>query len=132
MYHARLFPMNTHITSASQLARVAALVLIGISLATSASAMSLRELRGLAKTGKQGPDYVNYYLVGIMEGVLEGHAQAVRQGATPTICLNGRRLEPSMAKGLYDTELKRNADVYEADMQVQLVMANALATVYTC
>ena len=132
MYHARLFPMNTHITSASQLARVAALVLIGISLATSASAMSLRELRGLAKTGKQGPDYVNYYLVGIMEGVLEGHAQAVRQGATPTICLNGRRLEPAMAKGLYDTELKRNADVYEADMQVQLVMANALATVYTC
>lgn len=132
MYHARLFPMNTHITSASQLARAAALVLIGISLATSASAMSLRELRGLAKTGKQGPDYVNYYLVGIMEGVLEGHAQAVRQGATPTICLNGRRLEPSMAKGLYDTELKRNADVYEADMQVQLVMANALATVYTC
>ncbi len=132
MYHARLFPMNTPITSASQLARAAALVLIGISLATSASAMSLRELRGLAKTGKQGPDYVNYYLVGIMEGVLEGHAQAVRQGATPTICLNGRRLEPSMAKGLYDTELKRNADVYEADMQVQLVMANALATVYTC
>ena len=132
MYHARLFPMNTHITSASQLARAAALVLIGISLATSASAMSLRELRGLAKTGKQGPDYVNYYLVGIMEGVLEGHAQAVRQGATPTICLNGRRLEPSMAKGLYNTELKRNADVYEADMQVQLVMANALATVYTC
>ena len=132
MYHARLFPMNTHITSASQLARAAALVLIGISLATSASAMSLRELRGLAKTGKQGPDYVNYYLVGIMEGVLEGHAQAVRQGATPTICLNGRRLEPSMAKGLYDTELKRNADVYKADMQVQLVMANALATVYTC
>jgi hypothetical protein len=132
MNHARLFPMNTHITSASQLARAAALVLIGISLATSASAMSLRELRGLAKTGKQGPDYVNYYLVGIMEGVLEGHAQAVRQGATPTICLNGRRLEPSMAKGLYDTELKRNADVYEADMQVQLVMANALATVYTC
>ena len=124
--------MNTQITSASHLARAAALVLIGISLATSASAMSLRELRGLAKTGKQGPDYVNYYLVGVMEGVLEGHAQAVRQGATPTICLNGRRLEPFMAKSLYDTELKRNADVYEADMQVQLVMANALATVYTC
>ena len=132
MYHARLFPMNTPITSASQLARAAALVLIGISLATSASAMSLRELRGLAKTGKQGPDYVNYYLVGIMEGVLEGHAQAVRQGATPTICLNGRRLEPSMAQSLFRAELRRNSDVYEADMPAQLVMLNALASSYTC
>lgn len=94
--------------------------------------MSLRELRGLAKSSKQGPDYVNYYLVGVMEGVLEGQAQAVREGATPTICLNGRRLEPSMAKGIYDTELKRNAGLYEADMSVQLVMANALATVYPC
>jgi len=94
--------------------------------------MSLRELRSLAKSGKQGADYVNYYLVGVMEGVLEGQAQAVRQGATPTICLNGRRLEPFMAKSIYDTELKRNAEVYEADMQVQLVMANALATVYPC
>jgi hypothetical protein len=94
--------------------------------------MSLRELRGLAKSGKQGPDYVNYYLVGIMEGALEAHAQAVRAGATATICLNGRRLEPQMAKTLYDTERKRNADVYEADMPVQLVMYNALATVYPC
>lgn len=94
--------------------------------------MSLRELRGLAKSGKQGDNYVNYYLVGVMEGVLEGQAQAVRQGATATICLNGRRLEPHMARSIYDTELKRNADVYEADMSVQLVMANALATVYPC
>jgi len=127
----RLLPMHTQFSS-SFLARAAVLVLVSFSFATAASAMSLRELRSLAKSGKQGADYVNYYLVGVMEGVLEGQAQAVRQGATPTICLNGRRLEPFMAKSIYDTELKRNAEVYEADMQVQLVMANALATVYPC
>ena len=94
--------------------------------------MSLRELRTLEKSNRQGIHYANYYLVGAMEGALEAQAQAVRSGATPTICLNGRRLEPRMAKGLYDTELKRNAGVYEADMPVQLVMFNALATVYPC
>jgi hypothetical protein len=31
-----------------------------------------------------------------------------------------------------DTELQRNADVYEADMPVQLVLTNALVTVYGC
>ncbi|MEY4345559.1 MAG: hypothetical protein RL032_1391, partial [Pseudomonadota bacterium] len=35
-------------------------------------------------------------------------------------------------KGLFDTELQRNAGVYEADMPVQLVMVNALGTVYPC
>jgi hypothetical protein len=94
--------------------------------------MSLRELRSLEKSGKQGIFYANYYLVGAMEGTIEAQAQAVRGGATATICLNGRRLEPRMAKGLYDTERKRNADVYEADMPVQLVMYNALSTVYPC
>ena len=56
----------------------------------------------------------------------------MRNGAKPTICLNGRRLEPRMAKSLYDTERKRSEDLYEADMPVQLVMVNALATVYAC
>lgn len=116
----------------SRLARAAVLFVTSLSVATAASAMSLRELRGLAKAGKQGPDYVNYYLVGAMEGALEAHAHAVRAGATPSICLNGRRLEPHMAKPLYDAELKRNAGVYEADMPVQLVMVNALNTVYPC
>jgi hypothetical protein len=37
-----------------------------------------------------------------------------------------------MAKNLYITELKRNADLYEADMPVQLVVVNALGTVYPC
>nr|WP_295784998.1 hypothetical protein [Rhodoferax sp.] len=122
-----------HLPSFSpRLARATVLVLVSLSVATAASAMSLRELRGLEKSGKQGIFYANYYLVGAMEGAIEAQAQAVRNGATPTICLNGRRLEPRMAKSLYDTELKRNADVYEADMSAQLVMLNALSTVYPC
>jgi len=94
--------------------------------------MSLRELRALQKSGKEGLHYVNYYLVGVMEGALEAHAHGVRNGATPTICLNGRRLEPRMARSLFDAELKRNEGVYEADMPVQLAMINALVTVYAC
>ena len=113
-------------------ARAALITLTGFSLVAGASAMSLRELRVLEKSGKNGILYANYYLVGVMEGALQAHDNGVRDGATATICLNGRRLEPSMAKGLYDTERKRNADVYEADMPAQLVMTNALATVYSC
>lgn len=94
--------------------------------------MTIREMRTLEKAEKQGSTYTDYYLVGVMEGVMEAHNQGVRQGAQPQICLNGRRLEPSMAKNLYTTELKRNADLYEADMPVQLVVTNALATVYPC
>ena len=116
----------------SRWTRAALIAVTGFSLVAGASAMSLRELRALEKSGKQGIFYANYYLVGVMEGALEAHDQAVRNGATATICLNGRRLEPSMAKSLFDTERKRNADVYEADMPAQLVMANALATVYPC
>jgi hypothetical protein len=127
----RLFTMHPHLF-ASPFLRTAMLALAGASLAAGACAMSLRELRALEKSEKQGVFYANYYLVGVMEGALEAHAQGVRNGATPTICLNGRRLEPRMAKSLYDTELKRNAGVYEADMPVQLVMTNALATVYAC
>ena len=100
---------------------------------TAASAMSIRELRGLELSDKkQGENYVRYYLVGAMEGVLEANAQAVRAGAKPLICLNGKRLEPRMAKPLYDGELLRNKDLYEADMPVQLVLLNALSTAYMC
>jgi hypothetical protein len=100
--------------------------------ALSAQAMTIREMRTLEKKEKAGSTYTDYYLVGVMEGALEAHNQAVRSGAKPSICLNGRKLEPHMAKGLYSTELKRNADVYEADMPVQLVLTNALTTVYPC
>jgi len=109
-------------------------VVIGtVCLASAAQAMSIRELRALAKSDKkQGENYVRYYLVGAMEGVLAAQMQAVRDGAKPSICLDGRRLQPSMAQGLFDTELRRNPDLYEADMPADLVMMNALSTVYPC
>lgn len=111
---------------------LAALGLLCLLLAPSAQAMSLRELRALEKTEKQGRTYTDYYLVGVMEGVLEAHHHAVRQGAKPRICPNGRRLEPRMARGLFDGELRRNPDLYEADMPVELVMRNALEAGYPC
>ena len=125
--------MPTLFSSSLALCRTLTTTLVGVLLCTAASAMSLREMRALEKSNpKQGENYVNYFLVGAMEGVLEAHNQAVRNGAKPSICLNGRRLEPHMARTLFDTELKRNAGVYEAEMTVQLVMNNALATVYAC
>jgi hypothetical protein len=102
-------------------------------LASASSAMSIRELRSLELSDKDnGEAFVQYYLVGAMEGAQESQAHAVRAGARPLFCLNGRRLEPRMAKPLFDGELKRNAGLYEADMPVQLVLFNALVTAYTC
>jgi hypothetical protein len=101
-------------------------------LASQASAMSLRELQALEMSDQQGENYVHYYLVGVMEGALEVHQQDVRNCAKAVICLKGRRLEPHMARSLFDTERQRNAGVYEADMPVQLVMTNALANFYPC
>jgi hypothetical protein len=116
----------------SRCLRLLGVLLAGAALAWPAAAMSIREMRTLEKTEDAGTTYADYYLVGVMEGALEAHDHAVRKGAAPTICLNGRSLEPSMAKGLYNTEIKRNVDLYEADMPVQLVMVNALTTVYPC
>ena len=113
--------------------RALCMLAIGASVVLSATAMSIRELRALEKSDKkQGENYMRYYLVGAMEGALEAHAQGVRNGAKPSICLNGRKLEPRMAESIYATELQRNAGVYEADMPVPLVFTNALATVYPC
>jgi hypothetical protein len=113
--------------------RAVALTALVALVGTTASAMTIREMRALEVSNKkQGEAYVNYYLVGVMEGAMEAHAQDVRKGAQPSICLNGRRLLPSMARSLFDTELQRNEGVYEADMAVQLVLTNALATVYPC
>ena len=109
------------------------LALAAVLMATAASAMSIRELRGLELSDKKhGPNYVRYYLVGALEGALEANAQSVRHGAKALFCLNGRRLEPRMAQPLFDAELKRNADLYEADMPVQLIMVNALANANAC
>ncbi len=112
--------------------RTLCVLTVGAALVLPATAMSIREMRTLEKTEKRGSTYTDYYLVGVMEGTLEAHNHAVRSGAKPTICLNDRRLRPSMAKSLFTTELKRNADLYEADMPVELVMRNALETVYPC
>jgi len=102
-------------------------------LAQGAGAMSIRELRALERSDPEhGEDYAVYYLLGTMEATLHAQAAAVRAGLPPRICLKGRRLEPDMAASLYRTELRRNADVYEVDMPVALVFANALATVYVC
>jgi len=96
-------------------------------------AMSIRELRALERLQpKQGADFAVYYLVGTMEATVYLDEASVRAGAAPRLCLNGRRLEPAMALSIYKSELRRNADLYEADMPVPLVMFNALATVYPC
>jgi len=113
--------------------RCAMLVFVASMFASSAMAISIRELRTLELTDKDhGVAYVQYYLVGAMEGALEAHASMVRAGAKPVVCLNARRLEPRMAKPLFDGELRRNAGLYEADMPVQLVLMNALVTAYAC
>ena len=101
-------------------------------LLSGAQAMTLRELRALEATQDGGDLYARYYLVGSVEALLESEAFAVRAGAAPGICVNGRRLEPHMAKDLLDTELRRHADVYEADMPATLVLLNALKTVCPC
>jgi len=98
----------------------------------SAQAMSIRELRTLEASGKDGRAYAAYYLVGVMEGLREGADVARRSGQKPPFCIGGRRLEPAMARSLYQGELKRNAGLYEADMPVQLVMSAALQSAYRC
>jgi hypothetical protein len=98
-----------------------------------ASAMSLRELRQLERANpKQGDLYVQYYLIGVLEGIQEANTALTRSGIKPLFCQNGRRLDATQAQTIFNTERKRNAELYEADMPVQLVMMNALATTYTC
>ena len=111
------------------------LELLALSLAilcAPAQAMSLRQLNALEKQDKQGSGYVRYYLVGVMEGLLE--AQKTRPSATneSRICPADKRMEPSMAYSLFDAERKRNRELYEADMPVALVMRNALQNAYPC
>lgn len=112
--------------------RTAMLTITVTLLAGQASAMSLRELQALEMTDQQSEIHAGYYLVGVMEGALEAHLHAVRNGAKAVICLKGRSLEPHMARRLYSSERQRNADVYEADMPVALVMTHALTQAYPC
>ena len=108
------------------------LALAFVALAGAAQAMSIREMRVLEANEKDGKTYANYYLVGVMEGLREASDTAVRDGRKPIFCVDGRRLEPSMARSLYQAELSRNADQYEADMPVQLVVKAALQNSYRC
>jgi len=101
-------------------------------LATQASAMSIRELRAIEQLQANGELHAQYYLIGVMEGALEANAMAQRLGRKPVFCVSGRRLTPPMAQSLYRAELQRNEGVYEADMPVELVMTNALASSYRC
>jgi hypothetical protein len=101
-------------------------------VAAASQAMSIRELRTLEAEQKDGKTYANYYLVGVMEGLREASDNARRNGQTPTFCVEGRRLEPSMARSLYQSELTRNADSYEADMPVELVVESALRVSFRC
>lgn len=103
-----------------------------LALSTFAQAMSIREIRMLEANEKDGKLYANYYLVGVMEGLREASEAERRAGQKPLFCINGRRLEPVMARSLYQTELTRNAESYEADMPVQLVLSAALRNSYPC
>lgn len=110
----------------------AAFLLLALAAAAGAQAMSIRELRTLEATEKDGKAYASYYLVGVLEGLREGVESSQRDGRKPAFCVERRRLEPAMARSLYQTELTRNADSYEADMPVQLVMSGALKNSYRC
>jgi len=108
-------------------------VVLSLLLVATANAMSLRELRQLERTNpKQGDLYVQYYLIGVLEGIQEANTALTRSGGKPLFCQHDRRLDTAQAKTIFDAERKRNAELYEADMPVQLVMMNALASTYTC
>ena len=103
-----------------------------LACASAAQAMTIREMRTLEAKEKDGKIYANYYLVGVLEGLREASEAEQRGGQKPLFCINGRRLEPVMARSLYQAELSRNADNYEADMPVQLVLSAALRNSYRC
>ncbi len=111
---------------------IAVLLASALVFAGTANAMSIREFRTIEKTEKNGKNYVQYYLVGLLEGIRESNDITVRNGGKPIFCIDGRKMEPSSASPLFQAELKRNHDTYEADMPVQLVMSNALKNTYPC
>ena len=110
-------------------------LLLGLALlltCANGQAMSLRQLNALEKQDRQGPNYVRYYLVGVMEGLIGAEQVRVAEGANPRICPADRHMEPAMAQSLFEAERKRTRDMYAADMPVTLVMRNALQNAYPC
>lgn len=110
----------------------AVLALVAAVAITSAHAMSIRELRTLGAASNEGETYVLYYLVGVLEGLREAGAIAARAGQPKPFCVDERKFVPAMAAVLYQDELRRGADAYEADMPVQLVLAAALRRAHAC
>jgi len=108
-----------------------ALLLAACALHGAAQAMSLREMRTIEQLDARGETYVQYYLIGVMEGALEADRMARRQGRKPLYCPPNPPA-PAMAASLFHAELRRNEGVYEADMPVELVMTQALASAYRC
>lgn len=107
-------------------------LLLGLCLAHGvAQGMSLRELRTIEQLDARGETYIQYFLIGVMEGALEADRMARRQGRKPLYC-PPYPPPPRMASSLFQAELRRNEGVYEADMPVELVMTNALANAYRC
>jgi hypothetical protein len=100
--------------------------------ANAAQSMSLRQIQALQRQDKQSASYVRYYLVGVMEGLVDAEKERSATGASTRICQADKRMEPAMALALFEAERKRNRDIYEADMPVALVMRNALQNAYPC
>jgi len=129
------FRNNRHLPHPGRRAGRSGSLLLGLALlltCANGQAMSLRQLNALEKQDRQGPNYVRYYLVGVMEGLIGAEKVRVAEGANPRICPADRHMEPAMAQSLFEAERKRNRDMYEADMPVALVMRNALQNAYPC
>ena len=89
-------PLNLH----GWRRRCVLLALLGLSAMQVAHAMSLRELRALEKTEKQGRTYADYYLVGVMEGLLEANARYTPRGSDPASDPDGGWVHPKELHGL--------------------------------
>ena len=116
----------------STLTHLGAVLALTLVCATAAEAMTIRQFKLLEAKEKNGKAYAGYYLVGVMEGLREASEASQREGQKPPFCVENRKLDPEMARSLYQTELKRNAESYEADMPVQLVLSAALRNSYRC
>jgi hypothetical protein len=103
-----------------------------LALSSGAPAMSLRELRALEATQEHGAVMREFYLVGALEGLLDGQAQSLRSGGRAQWCPNGRSINPEKAPDFFAAELARHPDDYEADMPVTLVLQQSLASIFPC
>ncbi|CAN5916814.1 hypothetical protein BH11PSE13_BH11PSE13_03050 [soil metagenome] len=133
MYGMFCFPRRwAAVPRISTLTNLGAVLALTLVCATAAEAMTIRQFKLLEANDKNGKAYASYYLVGVMEGLREASEASQREGQKPPFCVENRKLDPEMARSLYQTELQRNAESYEADMPVQLVLSAALRNTYRC